>query len=424
MSKLHYFSLILSVTVAIIIGSNCQFKPVASPSQSKEAPKEKQTEPKIGTETGYTIPSEYQLLYEEISQKLELFDTYLDSHWDGAKSDVIFGAELLPANGHQGEKLLTEENYEGTLVYLDGLQSLGVNGVKIAISYPILAPDSPNSDRYLEYYKNLAQELRKRDVKILVAIGNFFQDSSFTDLQVSFPNPTFAQYRQIKRQIAERIIQEIHPDYLTIANEPSTEAMTTGLNVTVSEFTETVSYILNGLDRSDVLVGAGAGTWNHLDYVKSLARDTNLDYIDVHIYPANFLEQAITIADIAHTYNKRLIIGEAWTYKVYESELGDLGNIATQAKVFGRDVYSFWEPLDSRFLETLVKLASYKGYEFISPFWSKYFFAYLDYEAVPKSLAYRQLSQLSNQEAFQNILRNETTPTGLTYQELINTALR
>ncbi|UCH51403.1 MAG: hypothetical protein JSV54_01130 [Chloroflexota bacterium] len=421
MSKLH-FSLLLSVTLAIIIGYSCQFKPVTPPSQPKEIPRETQSEPTVELETEYAIPAEYQPLYEEISQKLEAFDIYLDSHWDGTKSNVIFGAELLPANGHQGEKLLTEENYKGTLAYLNGLQSLGINGVKIAISYPILAPDFPDSDRYLEYYKDLAQELRKRDMKILVAIGNFFQDSSFTDLQVSISNLTFAQYRQTKRQIAERIIKEIHPDYLTIANEPSTEAMTTGLKVTVPEFTETVRYVLNGLDRSNVLVGAGAGTWNHLDYVKSLARDTSLDYIDVHIYPANFLEQAITIADIAHTYNKRLIIGEAWTYKVYDRELGDLDDIATQAVIFGRDIYSFWEPLDSRFLETLVKLANYNGYEFISPFWSKYFFAYLDYETVPKNLNYRQLTQLSNQEAFQNILSNEPTPTGLTYQELINTA--
>ncbi len=173
-----------------------------------------------------------------------------------------------------------------------------------------------------------------------------------------------------------------------------------------------------------MLIGAGAGTWNDLDYVKSLARDTDLDYIDIHIYPANFLKEANAIADIARAYNKRLIIGEAWTYKVYDSELGDLGNVAMQAKVFGRDVYSFWEPLDSRFLEILVKLASYKGYEFISPFWSKYFFGYLDYEAVGKNLTYRQLTQLSNQKASQDILNHKLSDTGLTYQKLINAAAK
>lgn len=421
MNKLG-IDLFLVITAAITIGCNCQVKP-AMP-QPADTSVETQTEPNVRPATEHVIPTAYQPLYNEISQELETFDTYLNSQWNGTRSNITFGAELLPANGHQGEKLLTEENYEGTLVYLDGLQSLGVQGVKIAISYPILAPDFQNSQLYLEYYKKLAQELRKRDMKILVAIGNLLPDSSFTDLQVSFSNLTFAEYNRTKRQIAERIIKEIHPDYLTVANEPSTEAMATGLRVTVPEFTESVRYILNGLDRDGVLVGAGTGTWNHIDYVKSLAKDTSLDYIDIHIYPANFLEQAVTTADIARANNKRVIIGEAWTYKVYNSELGDLGDIATQAKIFSRDAYSFWEPLDSRFLEILVKLANYNGYEFISPFWSKYFFAYLDYEVVPKNLSYGKLSQLSNHEAFRSIVRHELTKTGLTYQELIDSTAK
>ncbi|MCJ7515916.1 MAG: hypothetical protein MUO89_08160 [Dehalococcoidia bacterium] len=419
MSKLCLFFL---VSTAVILALGCSFQsksPISSPQPPITHP---------GTETGpeaqYVIPLEYQRLYNEISGKLDNFDKSLNSLSNGADNTVTFGAELLPANGHQGEKLLTEDNFEGTLSYLDALQSLGIQGVKISINYPLLAPDFPNSDRYLEFYKNLAQELRERNMTILVVIGNLFPDPAFTDLQVSFSNLTFAEYRQTKRQIAERIVSEIHPDYLTLANEPSTEAMTTGLKVTVPEFTETVRYILNGLNRSGVLIGAGAGTWNSLDYVKSLARDTDVDYIDIHIYPANYLEQAITIADIARANNKRLIIGEAWTYKVYDSELGDLSHVAAQADIFGRDAYSFWEPLDSEFIEILVKLASHKGYEFISPFWSKYFFGYLDYETVPKDISYKQLSQLSNQKAFQNIRGQKLTDTGLTYQNLINAAER
>lgn len=417
MRKLH-LCLIAAVAILMAIGYGCQTKPLAPPSR----PPETQLDTKSKPETHSIIPPEYQRIYDGLSGKLDAFDSYLDSHWNGAKYKVTFGAELLPANGHLGEKLLTEQNYKGTMIYLDSLQSLGVQGVKVAISYPLLSPDFPNSDSYLKYYKNLAQELRKRGMIMLVAIGNLLPDPAFTDLTVSFSNLTFDKYRQTKHRIAERMIKEIHPNYLTIANEPSTEAMATGLKVTVPEFTETVRYVLKGLDRSGVLVGAGTGTWNQLDYVKSLARDTDLDYIDIHIYPANYLEQVITIADIVHANNKRLVIGEAWTYKVDDSELGDLGNIATQAVMFGRDVYSFWEPLDSRFVEILVKLANYKQYEFISPFWSKYFFGYLDYEAVPKNLTYRQITQLSNQKAFQNILSRKLTGTGLTYQKLINTA--
>ena len=415
MRKLYFIPL-LTIALATALVCSCRSD------LSVYAPREPETQPdsvSSQASTSASTPSKYEPLYSEISVKLEAFDGYLNSVPDGTGNDIIFAAELLPANGHQGEKLLTKENYEGTLVYLDALQAMGIQGVKVSINYPLLATDFPNSSGYLEYYKNLAQALRERDMKMLVAIGNFLPDPAFTDLQVSFTNLTFVEYRQTKRQIAERIINEIHPDYLTVANEPSTEAMTTGLKVTVAEFTETVSYILNGLNHDGVLIGAGAGSWNNVDYVKSLARDTDIDYIDIHIYPADYLNQAVTMADIARAHGKRLIIGEAWTYKVYESELGDLDRIAIQSEMFGRDVYSFWEPLDSEFLEILVKLARNQGYEFVSPFWSKYFFGYLDYDNVPGNLSYRQLAQLSSQTAFQNILAHQLSGTGSTYQRLI-----
>jgi hypothetical protein len=410
--------LLLTITAALIC--SCGLKPAAQISEYPHPQPDKENSP--GTQV--LVPSEYQRLYDEIAGELDAFDVNLSALPNEKENKTTFGAELLPANGHQGDKLLTQENYDGTLRYIDALQSMGVQGVKISINYPLLATDFPNSDGYLHYYKNICQELRKRNMTILVAIGNLFPDASFTDLQVSFANLTFDEYRKTKRLLAQRIINEIHPDYLTIANEPSTEAMTTGLRVTVPEFTKTVNYVLNGLDRKGVLVGAGAGSWNNVDYVKSLAENTNIDYIDVHIYPESYLGQALTMADVAHSANKRLIIGEAWTYKAYDSELGELGNVATQADIFARDVYSFWQPLDSKFLEILVKLANYEGYEFISLFWSKYLFGYLDYGTLPENLSYRQLSQLSNQKAFYDIMNSKLTETGLTYQNLIIEAER
>jgi len=140
------------------LGCTPQTKPATPASQPSITQPDIETSPEVR----YVIPSEYQRLYKEISEKLDTFDEYLNSHNNGTQKKITFGAELLPANGHQGEKLLTEENCRGTLIYLDALQSLGVQGVKIAISYPLLAPDFPNSDGYLEYYKDVAQELRKK----------------------------------------------------------------------------------------------------------------------------------------------------------------------------------------------------------------------------------------------------------------------
>jgi hypothetical protein len=68
------------------------------------------TQPDIETspEVRYVIPSEYQRLYKEISEKLDTFHKYLNIHSNGTENEITFAAELLPANGHQGEKLLTE----------------------------------------------------------------------------------------------------------------------------------------------------------------------------------------------------------------------------------------------------------------------------------------------------------------------------
>ena len=154
------FSFILSLGIATImaLSCGCQTKPATPASPPPKTQPDTQTSPEVH----YVIPSEYQRLYKEISEKLDTLDEYLNSRNNGTQKKITFAAELLPANGHRGEKLLTEENYRGTLVYLDALQSLGIQGVKIAISYPLLAPDFPNSDGYLEYYKDVAQELRKK----------------------------------------------------------------------------------------------------------------------------------------------------------------------------------------------------------------------------------------------------------------------
>ncbi|MCX6000848.1 MAG: hypothetical protein NTU41_15050 [Chloroflexi bacterium] len=366
----------------------------------------------------YSTPAEYEPLYAGLQGKLDDFEAYLNSHWDGIRHDVTFGAELLSANSNMGEKLLTEENYTGVLAYLDALQFMGIQGLKIAIGYPLLTPDFPNYPAYVGFYRKLAQECRARELTILVAMGNLFLNTPFSDLNYSLSGLTLAGYREGKRRMAETIIREMHPDYLSLANEPTTEYMLTGIRQTPSDFAGTVRYILNGLDRSGVLIGAGAGTWNDMAYIQELAENTDLDYIDMHIYPSDYLEQAVTAADIARAYHKRLVIGEAWLYKVKESEMADLGKMATQATVFGRDVYSFWQPLDARFLEVLVKLAAYQGYEFISPFWSTFLFGYADYASLPRDASYAELRQRANGAAYLNMLTGQLSAAGLTYQAL------
>ena len=67
----------------------------------------------------------------------------------------------------------------------------------------------------------------------------------------------------------------------------------------------------------------------------------------------------------------------------------------------------------------MVEFANSKHCEFISFYWSKFFFAYLDYDKTPKDLPYSELTTLSNQEAVKSMTANKLSGTGLKYKELI-----
>lgn len=371
------------------------------------------------------VPAEYADLYAALVAKLKAADGAITSRWNGQKSDVIFSAELLPANGNIGEPLLRAEAWQAILLNLDVLQVLGVRGVRVATKYPILVTTFPRSGEYLELYKRLSQELKKRNLTWLAQMTDVFREPEFSTLNIGgyYAGLTLDRYKQEKRQMAETIIREIHPDYLTIMNEPATDQHNTGLPMTVQNFTEVVRSILSGLDRSGVQVGAGTGTWDDLSYMQSLARDTTVDYLDIHIYPISrdyLVERALSIGEIARRANKKLVIGESWLNKARDQELRRQA-IAAAPVIFGRDVFSFWAPLDIAFVETIVKLSHYQKVEFASFFWSRYFFGYLEYSDGTRRLPPAELFKMANQAAARNMMASppQLTPTGLAYQRLI-----
>ncbi len=373
------------------------------------------------------VPAEYADLYPALAAKLKAADGSIMSRWSGQKYDTIFAAELLPANGNIGEPLLRPEAWQAILINLDGLQQLGVRGVRVAIKYPILVSAFPRSAEYLEFYKRVSQELKKRNLKWLAQMTDVFREPEFSTLNIGgyYAGLTLDRYKQEKRQMAETIIREIHPDYLTILNEPATDQHNTGLPMTVQNFTGVAQYVLNGLDRSGVQVGAGAGTWDDLAYMKSLALNTTVDYLDMHIYPISrdyLVERALSIGDIARRANKKLVIGESWLNKARDQELRGQA-IAAAPVIFGRDVFSFWTPLDVAFVETIMKLSQYQKIEFTSFFWSRYFFGHLEYSDATRRLPPSELFRLANQAAARNMMTNpvQLTQTGLAYQRLIKT---
>jgi len=153
-------------------------------------------------------------------------------------------------------------------------------------------------------------------------------------------------------------------------------------------------------------------------YFKALARIPELDYLDLHIYPIQrdfVMNRVIQVTAIAQRNKKSVSIGEAWLYKVSERELGKISPV----KAFARDVFSFWQPLDIMFLETVINLSHRIQAEFSSFFWMKYLYGYLDYNAHTKNLTPQQRINAVDSLAGRNILNNIPGIAGERFKALI-----
>lgn len=383
------------------------------------------TIPSMPEEEQVQIPTEHQLLYANLEWNLERFSATLQERWDGTPGNTIFGAELLPANGNRGESLLHPTTLPTTRLYLDRLQEIGVGGVSIQISYPLLDRDFPRSDEYLSFFSIVAEEVRQRGMKLMVETGPVFPDPEFSNVQLDFSDLTPTRYFESKTEQILLIAIEIRPDYLSIANEPETEKSLLGLDYSVEQVLEFVGTTLELLPgKGDLLIGAGIGTWENRAYLDGFLLEPDLDFINLHIYPiqagpVSLLERAMDYALNAKSQGKEVVIGEAWLYKVSSEER--LRDTAYQ-EVYGLDVFRFWEPLDSRFIEVIVDLAHATDMEYVSFFWANYFFAYLDYNPVTSSSATLELYQQLNQEVYDHLRRGARTGTGDAYEALLSLA--
>lgn len=366
------------------------------------------------------VPRKFRKLHDDLAGLLDRFTPSLDDR-RGRGGSVAFGGEVLPANAHRGPGLLDDTGaFPGCLLYIDRLKDLGAGGVSISLSYPLMTDDYPRSAEYWSFYKRLTDEVRKRGLKLHIKTGPMFTEKEFTDVKTDYSKIDAPTYFRGKLRMNQRISQELRPDYLSIGNEPSSEMQIMKIKFTADDYTKYVSDSLRAMNRRGVLVGAGTGNWDSTDYVKKFARETDLDYIDIHIYPLasgrdDYMQRAREMAGIARSARKRLVIGEAWLYKASPRELR---SNPTAPSIFARDVYSFWAPLDSEFLEAMARLGRAEGVEYISPFWTKYFFAYLDFGKTGLFAGPKQLTSQVDKAMVTALMAGKYSPTGEAYRRL------
>ena len=368
------------------------------------------------------VPAEYQQLYSNLKTSLDSFNSQLGTRITGANYTVICGAELLPANSNRGEALLAPNTMQSVRLYLDRFQELGIKGVTFPVGYPLYTPSFPRYQEYVQFYKQVVQEIRSRGMTIDIESSVLFTNTAFSTLKFNYGALSFQEFENQRRQMVAALLQDLQPDYLNLGAEPDTQYKLTGYAEFNSpdQYAAYINYLLNGLDRGKTKVGAGIGTWGNIQYVQSLAASTGLDFIAIHVYPVvgSTMPLILRIADIAHQHGKGVTLDEAWLYKV---DTLQSTSIAANVDVFRRDLFSFWAPLDQEFLATIVRTARLENIVYISPFWSMLFFSYVDYDSTTAAMSYSDLSTMVNEAAAQNIANDQFSSTGSFYQALIGT---
>ena len=371
--------------------------------------------------TPATVPQEYRALYAELASRLDRFESRLGNP---EPRKILLATNLLTANSHAGPALLRPDWQRYNLLYLDRLQALGLNAVSVTISYPLLTPTFDDPAPYLRFYETLATEVRRRGMKLLVEHNVLLPGYTLVPVRPYYAQVDFKRFTHERYAEVLHIVQHVRPDYLSLVLEPQTHGIALGKRLGINDWARYVRNIVANLSKDvpqrNTLLGAGCGSWEDPAYISRFARIKGLDYIDLHLYPlsndyTDYLQRALDWADEVKRLDarKRLVISEAWLFK---AAAGELGGDPADARMFARDVYSFWEPLDAQYMRMLGKLARAKGFELISPFWSRYFFSYLSYgNPAQQALAPHALMKQANQAAFAALLTNRTTETGRAY---------
>ena len=162
------------------------------------------------------VPVAYQPTYSALDQILNSFDQTLNSTASGSNHQVTYATELLPADSNLVTKLLTPQAMPSVVNYLNAIQKLGVRGVTIDISYPLLTSTFPNYAQYLRFYEEVVQQARERGMTIDIEsqIPLLVGYPGISTGSLSYANLTYSAYVAQDKQMIQTIINTLHPDYL------------------------------------------------------------------------------------------------------------------------------------------------------------------------------------------------------------------
>jgi hypothetical protein len=363
------------------------------------------------------VPPEFQDLYPVLQSDLDTFQQTLDGLWNKNRTQVSFAAALLSANSNKGSALLGPYAQTSVQYELTAMQKVGITTATVTIHFPIVyAPYFLSSQgglssgntaaQYISFYQGVVTAAHGMNPPMKVAMESYVNFTSgvlpgLPNLVSYYQSLGLNGYMAARAAMVTTVAQQIQPDFLSVQGEPDTEAIQSGytqLNTpsTDIQFVTQMTAALQNANppipglHTTMKISAGIGTWDWNTFqslIQAEAAMPNLDDLTMHILPINAtpgsddLGNALQMIQLAQQNGKAVAVPQAWLIKIRNSELPQGAGSPT---ILGRNVYSFWEPLDQEFLQVLTKLAYYGSLDFISPFWGDWFFyTDLDYNNTP-----------------------------------------
>jgi hypothetical protein len=364
------------------------------------------------------VPAKYRPLHDQLDTTLDRLERALPP----PRRSVAVGGELLAANSNAGPALLRPTALQTVEVMLDAMKKLGADGVTVSIGYPILSPEYPDSPRYAAFYERVAELVRERRLTLMVELNVLFANTPFSPIDWDFTGLTLDRYVEAKAAMARTVLERMAPDYLSLEEEADTGDKLSGLPLddpaTYADVVRRELALIGNPPRTKL--GAGVGTWSSLDFSRKLAALPDVDFVNTHVYPLNprFVQNAVAIAQIAREHGKAATIGELWLYKSTRPGIGGPAGVDGEVANTRANVYSFWAPLDGRFLNAMYDLAAAAGYEYVSPFWLQHLFAYLPYTPARDRAPWETISRELNEKVYDAMQRGTFTATGREYRRL------
>jgi hypothetical protein len=375
--------------------------------------------------TDATVPEQFRPLYRELDETLR--QARQDYPLRRGVSQPLVAPSLFLAGSGYGPAARDSQRWQDLLATLDAFKAADMSGVSVMIAAPDLSLGDPRS--LLEFYQRLAAAVHARAMKLYIEHFDNppFSPHAYKGLQ---DDPQGRKdFLALREKELTLIYSEIKPDYLSVLTEPETMMRWSHLSFSANELASWVGGVATRLKSTGVspnsLLGAGAGTWESEDFVLNIARQQNVDYVDMHLYALN-LNGDDMVAKFAARVRKirairpdlKLTIGETWLYKHGAAE--PKGMLSREA--FARDNFSFWSPLDQQFLELVLGMAQREDIAAIAPYFSQYFFTYYTFGDIDSSKLppWPASVPVSWSRAMDAIHAHRLSSTGTAFQTMLN----